>query len=113
MSIIIENISYKNSHNVSSSTAYHAEIELGKSIRLYGTHYGSRFSNSFNIGDMAEYNSYNMSYYGEIIKITAKTVTIKEKYSSTTHRLSLYEFAWRNQDFNLNSAQKRNSEWSD
>lgn len=71
---------------------------------------------SFSIGDKAEYDSYNLSYIGEITKITDKTVTIvayRGTVNEKTHRLDLYKFAWRNIRFNLAAKQKENSEWYD
>lgn len=68
--------------------------------------------NEFVIGDMAEYDSYNLSYHGEILSITDKTVTFKEKYSTRKRRLKLSEFAWRNYNFNLEESNARNTEIS-
>lgn len=57
--------------------------------------------NTFSVGDWAEYDSYNLSYYGTIISITAKTITIKERYGDQKHRLDLATFAWRNYNFSI------------
>ncbi len=50
------------------------------------------------IGGQAEYHSYNLHYFGEIVNITANTVTISQ--DDTGHgkcrRLKIGEFAWRN-----------------
>lgn len=65
------------------------------------------------VGDEAEYSSYNLSYTGQITKITEKTVTIVAYPGSRmarTHRLSLNEFCWRNFDFDAVATAKRNSE---
>jgi hypothetical protein len=87
---------------VDATTIYNADIEPGKSIRLFGTKYGKAFDTTFNIGDVASYDSYNLIYLGLITKITANTVTICERdRDSRAHRLGLYEFCWRNYDFNL------------
>jgi hypothetical protein len=89
------------------SQEYNIEIEKNVSIRLFGNyknHVGGPvdFNNTFKIGDEAEYHSYNLSYTGKIISIGEKTVTI-QAYSGTlnqkNHRLSLWEFAWRNWHF--------------
>jgi hypothetical protein len=65
--------------------------------------------NAFKIGDMAEYNSYNLSYYGEIVSITEKTVTIKDKYFDRKYRLKLDTFAWRNYNFSLENTIQENA----
>lgn len=67
---------------------------------------------SFEIGDQAEYDSYNLSYTGAITKLTASTVTIQPKYGNGTKRLSMYTFAWRNFDFNMAETAARNHETS-
>lgn len=69
-------------------------------------------TNTFNIGDMAEYDSFNLSYFGPIDKITEKAVTIKERYGSDrkVHRLDLYKFCWRNINFNVAKATADNHE---
>lgn len=109
-----------------------ADVTPKKSIRLYGTQKRTRwngetqtretfdleFSNTFAIGDLAEYDSYNLSYYGKIISITAKTVTIEERHKNydaehgKRHRLNLYQFAWRNWNFDADEAFEKNAETS-
>jgi hypothetical protein len=60
---------------------------------------------------MAEYDSFNLSYYGPIAGITDKTVTIAEPYGNPRkHRLKLSEFIWRNYDFDLNETARKNSD---
>lgn len=66
--------------------------------------------NVFRVGDMAEWDSYNLSYYGPIVAITEKTVTIFDKCYGKNRRLSLESFAWRNYDFNLEKARGDNIE---
>ena len=72
------------------------------------------YSNEFQVGDTAEYDSYNLSYTGEITKITEKTVTIMAYPDSPTmkraHRLDIHQFAWRNYDFNREETARKNSE---
>lgn len=65
--------------------------------------------NTFQIGDQAEHDSYNLSYYGTITKITEKTVTIVDRCFGTK-RLKLDTFAWRNYDFNLEEVRAKNSD---
>jgi len=102
------------------STGHHARIEPGKSITLYGFETNSltphNYETRFELGDVAEYDSYNLSYTGIITSIAAKTVTIVSYFgtsSATTHRLSLEKFEWRNREFSAEKTFKRNSEWMD
>lgn len=54
----------------------------------------------FEIGDQAEYDSFNLKYTGKIVSIGEKTVTVQEKYQNgRRHRLNTREFAMRNWDF--------------
>ena len=104
---------YTGAKGVDNHTCYSAEIEHGKSIRLYGYHQHKEFNITFNIGDIAEYDSYNLKYMGKIVKITANTVTIDGKNTGVGNkRLSLYEFAWRNYDFDLEKISAQNHETS-
>ena len=104
------------------ATKYEAEIykQNGNDyITIRDTKRG--FQNSFNVGDYAEYGSYNLSYYGPIIKITDKTVSIICRFDAAAHargekvkvhRLSLDTFCWRNIRFNLNDTIESNREIS-
>jgi hypothetical protein len=100
-----------------SSDEYNVDIEPGESIRLWGTYKNHvngpiTYSQTFKIGEEAEYHSYNLSYTGKIVSIGEKTVTI-QAYSGTlnqkNHRLSLFEFAWRNWDFDAEKIALDNS----
>lgn len=88
-----------------------AEIDRNKTIRIFGLYYGKPFDKTFEMGDYAEYDSFNLSYYGKIVGITDKSVTIEERYGSTPrrHRLKLRQFVWRNYDFDLEKTQAENS----
>jgi hypothetical protein len=66
---------------------------------------------TFRLGEQAEHGSYNLSYYGTITSITARTVTIDD--DGQVKRLSLCDFCRRNWDFDLAKARKRNTEWMD
>jgi hypothetical protein len=69
---------------------------------------------TFRVGDEAEYGSHNLVYTGTITAITTKTVTIVEDdRAAKAHRLSLYDFAEANYDFDAAKAHKRNAEWMD
>lgn len=103
------------------STGHHAKITPGKSIVLFGVETNSvrgpyEYETTFRIGDQAEYNSWNLSFFGTIVSITAKTVTIVS-YPGTSnernHRLSLKKFEWRNRHFDLAKKSRENSEWMD
>lgn len=106
---------------------HHAEILPGQWIRLFGEtakvtyedspeRYTQRvvkvhYEKMFRIGDEAEYDSYNLSYTGTITSITEKSVTFKTR--SGVKRLSLYEFDWRNYDFDAEETRKQNRETMD
>lgn len=64
----------------------------------------------FNIGDYAEYDSYNLKYCGPIKQITAKGVTIQKKYSETCTRLPWDRFSWRNWDYDGEKIAQENFE---
>lgn len=68
---------------------------------------------SFTVGDVAEYDSYNLSYTGKIVKITDKCVSIVEPYrNGKTHRLDLDTFCWRNHNFDAAETARQNAETS-
>ena len=70
---------------------------------------------SFSIGDIAEYDSYNLSYMGVIKTITSKCVTItayKGSRMEKDHRLDLNKFCWRNHNFDQAKAAAQNIETS-
>lgn len=113
---------------------HHAEIVPGKSIRLFGlVKAGQRYVKDpisgrmlpceehvylkdFSVGDVAEYDSFNMSYTGRIVSITEKGVTIEEQVGCRgvrRHRLDLETFDRRNWDFDAEETARRNSEWRD
>lgn len=97
---------------------HQAEIEPGVSIRLIGEEHnlvkGSRpFDKTFKIGDWAEYDSYNLRYDGKITAITPKTVTINaypDSNNERNHRMSIYEFSYRNWNFDKEETDRHNSE---
>lgn len=96
----------------------------GQRIVLYGKVKNGAFSTrtmksseeytkTFNVGDVAEYGSYNLTYLGTITKITDKCVTIEAHYgtrNSETHRLDIAEFAGMNYDFDLDAINKHNED---
>lgn len=77
-----------------------------------GRHKITPFTARFEIGDPAIYGGFNFCYWGDIVSIGAKTVTIEERHSGTRHRLSISKFAfWNRQDARF-AHDERNS-WSD
>lgn len=119
-------------HEGRVAAGHHAEITKNEKIVLFGVvAAGSRYvrdeqgktvacdehlyKRTFNIGDTAEYDSYNLHYLGEITAISEKTVTIvsyKGSCNEKAHRLSLYEFDRRNWDMDLAETIRRNHETS-
>lgn len=89
-----------------------AVVEPRKAVTLMGirrTREGtSPYVRVFKMGDMAEYDSYMLSYYGPIVAIGPKTVTIANRIDGRLSRLSLTEFAWRNRDFTEAGARAEN-----
>jgi hypothetical protein len=59
------------------------------------------------VGEMAEYDSYNLKYLSTIASITDKTITFANK-----RRLKMEEFCYRNWNFNLEKITKSNNEIS-
>lgn len=88
-------------------TEYSVDIVAGQSIQVYRK---GVLAAGFQIGSEAEYDSFNLSYTGTIKAITDKAVTIT-KYGQD-HRLNIYEFCWRNWDFNAAETAARNAETS-
>lgn len=108
---------------------YNAEIVKNVSIRLYGWTRGTKFGYDvdrsgmnpwtqpfdrvFRVGDTVEYDSFNLAYTGKIVAIGEKTVSVQPEHRSKVVRMSLYEFASRNYDLDLDALRKRNAEWYD
>lgn len=64
----------------------------------------------FEIGDVAEYDSYNLHYTAPIVSIGKSTVTFNV-YDSKK-RIKAENFAWRNWDFNAAEIARRNADIS-
>lgn len=102
-------------------TGYHVRI-AGKGanaqidvLKMNDTTKQIEFCKSFKVGDVAEHDSYNFSYLGDIVAITEKTVTITDTRGGSKtniHRLDLYTFCWRNHNLDLVETTKRNMEVS-
>lgn len=110
----------------------YAAVTPGRSITLFGVRkrwekggtvmvgYKRRFA----MGDSAEYGSYNLSYYGPILHIGPKTVTIATGWTHGTHgglssrpegrpevkKLTIERFSSRNWDFDVHKKAEENSE---
>lgn len=95
---------------------YHSYIEPNKSITIYGTqtnHISGHkdFYKTFKIGEMAEYDSFNLHYLGKIEKIGPNSITINaSRTGDKTKRLDIYEFIWHNWNFELERINNYNAE---
>lgn len=65
----------------------------------------------FKPGDEAEYDSFNLSYTGPIMSITAKSIVVKDS-GGVNRRLKPEVFAWRNWDFDSVETARKNAETS-
>jgi len=86
-------------------------ITLGEVISTYSVeipipHLRER---TFEVGDKAEYDSYNLSYFGPIKSITKKNVIIKDT-SGKNRRLPHATFHWRNINFDVAKKSAENSD---
>jgi hypothetical protein len=91
-------------------TSYSAIIIPRKEITLFKS--GVK-GVTFKMGDVAEYDSYNLTYLGTITGITDKCVTITAYIgtrNAKVHRLSLDSFCWRNWGFDLVKIQAQNED---
>jgi hypothetical protein len=87
--------------------------EVGKDIiRITGRYGNKNVHATFKVGDMVEYDSYNLRYLGTITRITDKRVTVQPRYGASTKSMDLYTFAWRNHNFDLDKANAENAETS-
>lgn len=93
-------------HEGRISEGQHIDLIPGESIRLFGytatTQEPCDYDLTFRVGDHAEYDSYNYHYTGVITAIGHKTISIEYDHGSRSRRkrLSLWEFSWRNRDYN-------------
>jgi hypothetical protein len=97
-------------HYPSVDTKYTVEIERNQSIVIF---VDGVEVNRFNLGDEAEYGSYNLIYTGPITKITDKLVQITAYPNSCNekkHNLDLNKFCRRNESFNVVKVAKHNME---
>lgn len=89
-------------------------VNPGVSIMLIGirqlTKGPTPYVYTYALGEVAEYDSWNMSYYGRIVAIGAKSVTISKGDDKRTARLTLEDFSRRNCRFDLATARERNTD---
>jgi hypothetical protein len=101
-----------------SKQEFDLTLEHNKSIQIDCTymnaHHPKPTSVKFQIGDQAEYDSYNLHYLGTITGITEKTITFEvgTARQPEVKRLKIYEFCDRNFNFNLEKIKKYNTEES-
>lgn len=92
-----------------SMQEYNVTIEKNKYITIdcyyKNSHNPKQTINTLKVGDIAEYDSYNLHYTDRIKSITDKTVSFQNG-----RRLKLEEFCWRNWDFKLDKVMKNNAE---
>jgi len=90
-------------------TEYQVELDRNNSITIYKN---GQMCKSFNIGDEAEYDSYNLIYTGTISRITPKAVQITAypgTLSERRYNLSLYEFCYKNYNFDAQAIAAHNT----
>jgi hypothetical protein len=92
----------------------HPEIgtECRRCRRAAGdTSNGILYSRTFEIGDLAEFDSYNLSYFATIVSITKKSVVVNDSHGKgKTSRMKIEHFSWRNWDFSAAEASEKNSD---
>lgn len=81
-----------------------------RSVRVVLESRGETVDQTYAIGGRAEYKSFNTSFFGTIVAIGAKTVTIEGM--GRRHRLTIENFAQRNAE-PVARKHKRNADWTD
>lgn len=112
MQIAIQTKASKWNNRQPQNTEYTADLVVGKSITIYKS---GVEGTTFQLGDTAEYDSWNLSYTGRITKIGPKTVQITAYPGTQNERkynLNLYKFCYRNWNFNAEETLRRNQEIS-
>jgi hypothetical protein len=97
-------------NNQPKATEYSVNLERNKSVTIFKN---GQECNTFLLGDTAEYDSYNLIYTGRITKITDKIVQVTAYPGTQNERrynLSLYEFCYKNYNFNAEQVAKHNAE---
>ena len=97
-----------------SNRSFHVYVYPGEKIEIH-TRDGSGTLvaiKSFVVGDIAEYDSFNLKYTGQITSITGKNVIIQPRHDSRSKRLNFEVFSWRNFDFDAVRVARENWETS-
>ena len=94
--------------------SYNLFITPGASVEIHTHRENGELVNVrvFRPGDVAEYDSFNLSYVAKITGITAKNVIFDISYNPSEHkvkRLKMESFAWRNHDFDIEATRERNA----
>lgn len=94
------------------ATEHNAEIKPGESIRIWGNMWNRHpYEQTFKVGDVAVYGSYNLIYTGVIVSIGAKTVTVKHYESSDeVTQMDLNTFCNRNWDYDAKRIADQNAD---
>ena len=105
---------YESFANMSGSEKFRTTIVPQKHVIVERINDGIVVSaKRFDIGDIAEYDSHNLSYTGPIKKITSKNIIVETWPGSPTRRMIPAHFAWRNWNFSVSAAEAKNAAWSD
>lgn len=94
-----------------------ALVVPGDCIALYGVNHNhvngpQVIDRTFSVGDVATCGGRNIDFNGIIVSIGEKTVTIRENVLGTK-RFSIGDFARLNQNFSLETSERRNAAWMD
>ncbi len=99
-------------HNGVAQCGHSVTILPGDSISIFGVDTNrvkgpTPYDRTFCIGDSAEYASYNTSFYGKIVGISATRVRIANHFGRISS-LKIGEFARRNRHFVLSEVEASN-----
>ena len=94
--------------------SYNLFITPGASVEIHTHRENGELVNvrRFVVGDVAEQDSFNLSYTAKITGITAKNVIFDISYNDDeprTKRLKMENFAWRNHNFDIEATRERNA----
>lgn len=91
------------------NVVYTVTINPGRSVTVERKESGAPTAmRTFEPGDVAEYDSFNLRYTAPIKSISAKTITFDLRHGKTK-RLKPEQFAWRNWNFNAAQVQFENA----
>jgi hypothetical protein len=94
-------------------TTHNADVVKNETIRIFGNYCSKDYDKTFKVGDIAEYDSYNLSYMGTIVSISDKGVGILPQHGcrgGKVQRLGLDEFCWRNHNLDVAAKTAENHE---